>query len=89
MTTMSPATADQAAAIIADYFRPPILALEALAAPIAEQIAAELARGPMSANKLDALVAPFAGVPHVVGPLASIAVRARPPWATAGSMPLR
>ncbi len=60
MTTMSPATADQAAAIIADYFRPPILALEALAAPIAEQIAAELARGPMSANKLDALVAPFA-----------------------------
>ncbi len=60
MTMMSPATADRAAAIIADYFRPPILALEALAAPIADAIAAEQERGSVSANKLDALVSPFA-----------------------------
>lgn len=60
MTTMSPTTADRAASIIADYFRPPILALEALAEPIANALATELARGSVSANKLDTLVAPFA-----------------------------
>lgn len=60
MTTTSPATAERAASIIADYFRPPILTLESIAQPVAEHIAAELSRGAMSANKLDALIAPFA-----------------------------
>lgn len=60
MTMTPPATADRAASIIADYFRPPVLALEALAEPVADAIADELSPGSMSANKLDALVAPFA-----------------------------
>lgn len=60
MTTTSPATADRAASIVADYFRPAIVTVEVLAISVADAIAAEQERGAVSANKLDALIAPFA-----------------------------
>lgn len=60
MTTVSQATVQHAADVIAGYFRPPIFALEDLADPVAEALASELERGSLSASKLDALVEPFA-----------------------------
>lgn len=60
MTTVSVDTAARAVAVITDYLRPPIAELESLAEPIARALADEFDAGPVTANKLDAIVEPYA-----------------------------
>lgn len=62
-------TAEDAAGVVADYFRGPIGTLESLIAPLADTLAAPHVSGQLTAAQVDVLVEPFADALRAMRPV--------------------